>query len=121
MALLREGRADEAATLLDQQRGDPRIDPVLAFAMQLAGRLDEASDAYGRAIEHASAQLAGLHVNRGQTLSGAGRYDEAAAAYEAALTLAPDVNVARINLGTIRHRQGRLADAERVFRDAVTC
>jgi predicted TPR repeat methyltransferase len=118
LSLLQEGRADEAAELLTEARakGDARIDGVLALALQLAGRLDEAAAAYRRAIRHAETQLAGLHFNLGTALAAAGDAEDAAAAYTDALALAPDLAVARMNLGTIHHQKGRLDDAEAAFR-----
>jgi tetratricopeptide (TPR) repeat protein len=46
--------------------------------------------------------------------------ERAQAAYERALALDPDHLAARINLGRLLHEAGRLADAERVYRDGVT-
>jgi len=47
------------------------------------------------------------------------RWDEARAAYQQVLTLAPDYLEAYINLGTLQFKMGQLTEAEAAYRDAL--
>jgi protein O-mannosyl-transferase len=57
--------------------------------------------------------------NLGEALLHERRYDEAAAAFEAALAIRSDLDKTHRNLGIVRWRQGRLDDARRHFDEAV--
>jgi hypothetical protein len=57
--------------------------------------------------------------NLGNAALAAGRLDEAARLYDAALLREPRDGAAQLNLGITRQRQGRLADAEAAYRAAI--
>ncbi len=59
------------------------------------------------------------HYHLGLVLAADGKLDEAAMAYERALTLRPDLAAAANNLGAIRVQQGRAEAALRALRKAV--
>ncbi len=61
-----------------------------------------------------------LHTNLGVVLFRQGRPDEAAAAFDAALEIAPNYGTALSNRGVISMRRGNLPKAERYFRRAIT-
>lgn len=52
---------------------------------------------------------------KGSVLAGARRYEEATAALEHAVDLAPDYAVARFQLGFLRYTSGAPADADRIW------
>ncbi len=80
-----------------------------ALALEQAGRLDEATDAYRRALTQGDF-LAGL-INLGLVLKKSGRLDEAADSYGRALAMDTKSARARTNLANLLVEQGRLEDA----------
>ena len=89
-----------------------------AVALGKAGRLDDAR----RALDAiAAARPRDLRPREGlaDLLFACGRYDEAGAAFEQVLALAPGYAVALGNLGLVRLRQGRLPEAERLLGQAL--
>ncbi|MBF0130394.1 MAG: tetratricopeptide repeat protein, partial [Alphaproteobacteria bacterium] len=65
-----------------------------------AGRLDEAMDAYGRALA-LKPDFVAAHVDRGNALRELGRLEEAAAGYRRALALDPASVPAHANLAHV--------------------
>ncbi len=83
----------------------------------------DVSVADGELSLHARDEISGQagadqSFNRGLALEPDSR-ERAEEAYERALALDPGHLAARINLGRLQHEAGRLADAERVYRDGI--
>ena len=70
-------------------------------------------------VQMAAADRPAAHLNLGVLAAGAGRREEAEAAYRTALRLDPFFVPARFNLATLLNRQGRNAEAETVLRDGI--
>ncbi len=104
-ALLKLGRAQEALAWHDEaiRLGGEQ----LAMALPEAARLQLESE------------MPDYHNNRGQALAALGRKDEARAAYEEALRLAPAHPEAHYNLGYLLYGAGRAAEALPHFQAAV--
>src|SRR6185437_16348182 len=90
----------------------------LGSAMSDQGRLDEAIDAYQRAIALTPDYPEACN-NLGNALKDQARLDEAIAAYERAIGLKPDLAEAHNNLGNTLKDQGRLDEAIACFRKAL--
>jgi tetratricopeptide (TPR) repeat protein len=99
----------------------------LASALQAEGQLEPALAHFTEAIRLEQAAepvcqrslLAEITVNYGNVLLAAGRTDDAAEAYSAALRYDPNQKLAAFNLGSVRLEQGRLGEAEKNFRAAL--
>ena len=89
-----------------------------ALALEDAGCLDRAADAYRKAIQWDPADPV-LPFNLGNVLFGLGQVNDAAASYQAALDLDPCYAEAWNNLGNIHADQQRWKDAEAAFRRAL--
>jgi tetratricopeptide (TPR) repeat protein len=86
-------------------------------AAQQRGELEQAADAYRRAIE-AEPRYAEAHANLGAVLAQLGQYDQAVSCYERALLINPQLNAARLNLGLAHYRVGALTAAVEAFKAA---
>ncbi len=121
-ALLREGRASEAAACLEEA---VRIRPD-SFEAQSSwgdslfacGRLAEAGDRYEEALRLNPA-YALAEYDLGNVLARLGRMAEAVGHYEAALRLNPAYSEAEDNLGNAFLQEGRLDEAIGHYRAAV--
>jgi len=123
--LLRDERIEEAEpalhAVLDAAPGQPDALHFLGVLRHTQGRTDEAL----ALIRQALAQLpdhAGAWNNLGNVLLSAGRIEEATAAYERGIEVAPahpDAASALNNLATVYRRQGRPAEAEAASRSAI--
>jgi tetratricopeptide (TPR) repeat protein len=92
------------------------------MALQELARYDEAHAALARAESLADGSERVLLLRQQGSLAEArGDHDGAAALYERAIALAPEDPTGYIYLGTMRWRRGRLDDAVRALRRAVTC
>ncbi len=116
--LLREtGRAGEAVAVLERAASSAPdsslIAAELAAALAASGPRDRALDAYGRALalESDARGRALLYFHRAGLLADAGRAAEAEADLLEAVTLAPDLAEAYLNLGTLCARRGDLTAA----------
>ncbi len=112
MAEHRSGRL-EAALRLYRQALERRPDlaaghNAVGIALMQLGRVDEAVDAWRRAI---GLGYAAAHSNLGTALQQLGRPDEASEAYRQAIALRPDHAEAYYNLGALLHEQERLDQA----------
>lgn len=100
-AMLREGRFDEAATMLREavtrDSSDEGAWRMLGAALAQGNRNEEAIEAFQQAA-NLSPLAAKSHYNLGLALQGAGRVDEARAALEKALALDPGYEQARQRL-----------------------
>lgn len=85
------------------------------------GRVDEALEHYGRALEAAvdDAQAARIRNNRGNLLRKRGRLDEATAELRRALELDPSYPAPLVNLGLVHVEAGQLGEAVACFRKAL--
>jgi tetratricopeptide (TPR) repeat protein len=122
LALLRAGRADEAAALLSRRL---RADPVDGAARHLLGvvllQLGRGQEAL-RELERAARLqpgVAGIHYNRGNALAQLGRDADAVDAYDQALLLQPAFAEAAFNRGNSLHRLGLASAALESYRLAV--
>ena len=114
--LLEQGRNAEGVALLDQSLAlDPRQPGMLTnkgAALMALGRIDEALDAYGKAIaQQAAADQPGAYNNLGVHLQSLNLSDAAAAAYERAVALDPAFPEAWGNLGIAHLLAGRASVA----------
>ena len=103
-ALLMQARPLEAVEVLGpvaRRSGDPGIETLLARALAEAGRGAEAQDLLRKATTRRPAYPLAF-VELGDRLGKAGRFDEAAAVFEAGLALAPEAQVLRVALGYLR-------------------
>jgi protein O-GlcNAc transferase len=81
-----------------------------------AGRLGEAESLFRQILTYEPSPEA--HFNLGKILKDAGRLDEAAAAYRAAIAIRPDLVEAHNNLGTASKEVGDLDGAMAAYRQA---
>jgi tetratricopeptide (TPR) repeat protein len=121
-ALLMQGRADEAATVLRpaaRRSRDPIVETLLAKALSGLGRTEEALAELRRAAgrrpvyPHAFVEL-------GDQLGAAGRFEEAVAAFGAGVALAPDAMVLRVGLGYLHLRRDHHARARALFQQILS-
>ncbi|MEP6657507.1 MAG: tetratricopeptide repeat protein [Betaproteobacteria bacterium] len=112
-------------TALDAFRRASTLDPRdastwgnVAVALAALGRLEDALAAAQFAVELAPGTGA-LHANVGDLLYRLYRFDDAALALERALALQPRGREILNKLGCIHRAQGRYAQAEARFRDAL--
>jgi Flp pilus assembly protein TadD len=121
-ALLMGDRPGEAIDPLRRaaRRGaDPAIETLLARALAAAGQADEAFDELRRATSRRP-PFPGAFLELGDQLGATGRFDEAIAAFESGLALAPDAAVLRIGLGYIYLRRNDRGKARGSFLQART-
>jgi tetratricopeptide (TPR) repeat protein len=127
--------SNQAATELQAaQKGAPEKDPnqhilwaKLAEAYDVAGRNDEAGEAYQQAVNAAQAnpaikgpQIAGYYNNLGNVLARAGKIDDAKAAYtKSAETDPPNAATAWRNFGISLYNAGRLKEAVEPLKKAT--
>lgn len=100
----------------DGARADELI--VSGRAHEDAGRLEEASECYRRAVRLAP-DLAAAHLNLGIALAALGDATAAARAYEAVLALDPGHAFASYNFANLSYAQGDASQAEARVRDAL--
>ena len=81
-------------------------------------RLEEAAQAYRRALDHDPDLVAAL-INLANIRYASDELAEAQALYERAIGLDPTYFEAYFNLGNIHHDHGRYADAEACYREAI--
>ena len=135
-ALLAQSKPKEALARFDAaSRTAPRYGPALAGrgeALLASGQRDAALEAFEAALA-ADAALGDLHrridalkldqfqdrVAAATRASDAGRFDEARAAYAAAIALSPDTAFLYRDLGLVEARRKNLPEAERNLRKAV--
>jgi tetratricopeptide (TPR) repeat protein len=114
LALLREGRLDDAA---DAYRALLADDPTNAGVLHLFGIVEGQRGRYTHSVELVEAslrhapQVAAAHANLGNALHALARYDEALASYRQALQLQPGHRNAQLGQGKACWSLGRLTDA----------
>lgn len=89
-----------------------------ALDLELAGRSDEASEAYQAALEQ-DPSLVSARINLGRLLHAAGRAAEAEALYRTALEQDPHNALAAFNLGVALEDQRKIDAAAEVYRRAL--
>ena len=119
-------RAAVLAPLLDDAIRAVRVEAARGLAAVPRSVLTQAQRS---AFDAARAELVGVqmaaadqpaaHLGLGVLAAGAGRREEAEAAYRTALRLDPFFVPARFNLATLLNRQGRNAEAEAVLRAGI--
>jgi tetratricopeptide (TPR) repeat protein len=116
-ALILQNRPGEAVAPLQRaarRSGDPAIETLLARALAQTGRRDEALDVL-REAQSRRPPWPQAFLELGDQLGAAGRFDEAAAAYEAGLALRPDALVLRVGLGYLCLQRNDRARALNLF------
>src|SRR5262245_3601030 len=73
----------------------------------------------GARAQQAGAAQSQRYLQEGEKALAAGRYDEAAQAYEKLCELAPDMAEAHARLGLIYFQQGKFEQAARALRQAI--
>jgi len=91
---------------------------VLGAALHGQGKLQEAVQAYDKAIQ-LNPDYAEAYCNRGNTLKDLGRLDEALQNYDKVIQLKPDFAEAYCNLGAVLKELGRLSDAVKSLERAI--
>ena len=118
---LKEGDLDGAEFWLrrglESRYEDARIHTNLGVVLDLKGKRDEAIRAFRRAVAVAPHEPA-AHLNLGALYGEMGRYEDAVLSLSRCLELSRSFD-ATFNLGLVRFRQGELAEAERLFRQAL--
>jgi len=91
---------------------------VKSWALQATGRMDEALDAAGKALQYLPGSV---HVqdNMGRLLVNLGRIDEAVEHYRKAIELMPDKAPLYFSLGALYAKQDRLDEAISEFRKGL--
>jgi tetratricopeptide (TPR) repeat protein len=89
-----------------------------ALDLELAGRSDEAREAYEAVLDR-DPKVAGARVNLGRLLHAAGHAGEAEALYRAALEQDPGNAIAAFNLGVALEDQGKTEAAAEAYRAAL--
>ena len=117
MALMATGRFEAASAVCRQilatRPEDAEAHSMLGDALFQLDRPAEALDAFARSL---ALSLDILALNgRGAALSSLHRFDEAAAAFDQALALAPDNARAALHRAELDLRMGRLADGWRAY------
>jgi predicted TPR repeat methyltransferase len=120
---LHQGRNEEAVAIIERSLtpADDRADYYsnLGIIFQSTGRLDQASDAYRRAIA-IDPRNANAHNNLGVLLRATGKQSEAEAAYRTAIQLEPDHIDAYTNLGILLNGLKRTEEAAACARKVTT-
>ena len=98
---------------------DPAFLHDAGIAAYRAGRLAQAADLIGQAIQ-ASGAVPEFHYNLAIVLKATGRLKDAAAAYERAIALKPDHVNAHNNLGNVWKALGQTDKARASFAQALT-
>lgn len=122
VALLKEGRLDEAVACLREALaatpGNVRALNHLGQALHKQGRRDDAAACFERVLslrpDHVSACVSLGNVRTDQQ-----RFTEALACYERALTLKPDISGIHYNCGLALQALDRSAEAAAKFRQAI--
>lgn len=112
--LAADGRAGQARSLLAralQKNGaDPDLNGAMAEVLAAQGQHARAIY-YSDRVVHARPQDPAAHAVHGTLLLAAGNQDGAAAAFERAVSLAPDMHEARVNLAGVLLMQERYGSA----------
>jgi tetratricopeptide (TPR) repeat protein len=124
LTMLREGRADEAISVLMRARQsnprDPNVSNALGLALLYKKDYTAALKAFGEALQ-LKPDFLDARNNRGVTYLEMGRLDDAEKDFEAVLDgpPSPDRANACFNLGLVYKKKRQWADAEREFSLAI--
>jgi tetratricopeptide (TPR) repeat protein len=88
----------------------------LGYVLLEQRRADEAVDVLRRAV-HLDPELEWAHFNLGRALAVTGQGQEADAAFEASFALNPERR--KVALAAEHHREGRIEEAERLYREVI--
>jgi chemotaxis protein methyltransferase CheR len=117
-ALYELGHYSDVPAVLSQEPVDPMAMELMARSFANAGKLDEALAWCDRTIAAAHLNPTG-HFLRASILHEQGNLDEAAQAYQRALYLNPDFELAHFALGNLNSERGSHEAARRHFRHAL--
>jgi tetratricopeptide (TPR) repeat protein len=92
---------------------------ILGAAAAQTGKLDEAIDAYKKAIT-IKPNSAEIYSNMGVALQDQGKFDEAIDAYQKAISLNPNYADAFCNMGNALKGQGKLEEAIDAYQKAIS-
>lgn len=113
-----ENRHEEALAVLSQAAAiDPQSAPILRLRAGIHAQLrqhDQAITSARAAAKLLPAEPA-VHDELGEVLAWAGRVDEAAGAYQHAITLNPRFERAIVHLGNLHFQTGRYREATRLY------
>ena len=101
---------EQSKALIEQYPDAFIVWNLLGAAMQGLGRMDEAIEAYDKALS-IKPDFAEAYNNMGNALKEQGKLDEAVAAYDKAQSLQPDFAKAYNNMGVTLQEQGKLDEA----------
>jgi len=125
LALLKEGRPDEAIALLQRAKlsypNDPSVWNALGLAILYKKAYPDALKAFDQALYY-DPSFVEAHNNKGFTLMEMGRYDDAEKEFRTVLDspTSREKENARLNLGLLRARQHRWEEAEAQFTAIVS-
>ncbi len=121
IAMKRDQPAEAAAHLAEALRLDnsrPDIHEVMAVAMTMLGRLDEAYKHHQEALRIMPDEPKFIH-NFGTLLAKQGKPEQAIAMFKKALEIDPDYVDAYHNLGNILAQQGKMNEAANYWRESL--
>lgn len=124
LTMLREGRADEAISILSRARqsnpSDPNVSNALGLALLYKKDYPAAVKAFGDALR-LKADFLDARNNRGVTYLQMERFDDAERDFQAVLDgpTSPDRANAYLNLGLVYQKKAQWRDAEREFSLAI--
>ncbi len=108
----------KASLLLRKFSSSASLYNILAATNQSLGKLEEAIEAYTKAIA-IKPDYAEAYNNMGAAIEQQGKLDEAIEAYNKALSLMPDYSDAHNNMGNALKNQGKLEEAIESYNKAV--
>ena len=118
MRLHLAGRHAESEALYRQLAPDSaKAKHYLGFLLQQTGRLEEALELIEASLLHDDSHSE-WHYNHGIALDRLGRCDEAIAAFEHSLKLAPGNYFCKTSLGALLEKTGETGRAEQLYREA---
>jgi len=110
---------NKGSHLLEQFPNSINLYNIIGAAYQGLGKLEEAIDAYGRAIS-IEPDYAEAHKNRGNALQEQRKLEEAIDAYNKAISIEPDYAEAYNNMGVSLKDCGNLDEAINAYKKAIS-
>ncbi|MCU0542127.1 MAG: tetratricopeptide repeat protein [Oscillatoriaceae cyanobacterium Prado104] len=104
-------QAAAACQRVIQVKPDARVYKILGNARQAQGKIDEAKNCYGKAID-LDPDFAEAYTNLGTLYAQQQQWESAIAFYQKAIALQPNLASTYRNLARVRSQMGQLADAD---------